>query len=316
MKPIKVVETTPPRIARVDMGVKGFFQRHPQTALRLAGMPASHQIVGTEDSSINTPELRADHVFIVETQSGPPASRRSIRGAPAGKYALYMESQLTPDRRIISLWMLKCAALSRQLKMPVLLLVIYLKQGRYKTFPDHSTVTIGNLTTSFHFSTICLWEHEDAIRSGEWGELAPLLALFDEDAREETLHDIVRLIRESGASLAEQADLLGIGAQIAAKSFPRWMVDLVFSKELEMGKARVRTFMDDWVDEGIAKGKAEGMAQGRGEEARLLTLRVLRKRFGRLPAPIVSHIKAADLRACEDLIDRAIEADSLEDLGL
>ena len=344
MQAIKAAKPKPQRIARVDMGVKGLIQRRPKTVLRLAGIPESHQIVAVEDSSINTPELRGDHVFIVDPKPAPPATVPSLHTWSKEAYGLYIETQLTPDRRILSLWMLKCAALSRQLKMPVVLLVIYLKQGRYKTFPDHYIVTKGGLTTEFHFSTIQLWEHADAIRSGELWELAPLLALLDAEPREDTLREELRLIRDSRATPREKADLMGIAAQIAAKSFPRSVVDGVFAKEMEMAKTRVRTFIDDWVDEGIAKGiaealdkakafaqaqgmaegKAKGMAEGkaegkaevRGEEARHMTLRVLRKRFGRLPTPIVRRIEAADLAACEALIDRAIEAESLEDLGL
>ena len=109
-------------------------------------------------------------------------------------------------------------------------------------------------------------------------------------------------------------------------------------------KTRYRTFLDDWVDEeaaeladqkveqilaqakaeataqgmaqGMAQGVAQGVAQAQGKEARLMTLRVLRKRFGRLPAPIVKRIGATDAATCEALVDRALEVDSLQELGV
>jgi hypothetical protein len=65
---------------------------------------------------------------------------------------------------------------------------------------------------------------------------------------------------------------------------------------------------------GEARGKAEGEAQGRTEEARRLTLRLLRARFGDLPAALVARIEQADPEWCEDLAERAQRVETVAEL--
>jgi len=64
------------------------------------------------------------------------------------------------------------------------------------------------------------------------------------------------------------------------------------------------SFIEEWIQEGEARG------------ARQMLLRLLRKRFGELPATAVARLEAADLAACEALAERVLEANSLEELGL
>jgi flagellar biosynthesis/type III secretory pathway protein FliH len=85
---------------------------------------------------------------------------------------------------------------------------------------------------------------------------------------------------------------------------------------------------DGWV-KGRAKGREEGRAQGREEgqaegqlEGQLrgkqqMLLRLLEKRFGRLPRKALRKIEAlhAD-NQLDSLFDRALTADSLRELGL
>ncbi len=50
----------------IDRCVKRLFRDQPHAALRLAGIESAN--VRFEDSSLNIPELCADHVFIVEEE--------------------------------------------------------------------------------------------------------------------------------------------------------------------------------------------------------------------------------------------------------
>jgi flagellar biosynthesis/type III secretory pathway protein FliH len=63
----------------IDRSVKRLFRDQPQAVLRLAGVEAA--TVRFEDSNLNIPELRADHVLIVEEEGEPTP------------YALYLEYQ-------------------------------------------------------------------------------------------------------------------------------------------------------------------------------------------------------------------------------
>jgi hypothetical protein len=99
----------------IDRSVKRLFRDQPHAVLRLVGVQEA--AVRFEDSNLNIPELRADHVFIIEEAGGHEP------------YALYLEYQLRPDTTLLTQWGLKWLGLCRQLTMPVMLLVIYLEKG-------------------------------------------------------------------------------------------------------------------------------------------------------------------------------------------
>src|SRR4051812_6569965 len=98
--------------------MKALLRRCPATLLQLAGMQAVPETIRIEDSNINLPEQRADHVFIIPSQQDATAER-----------AIYCEYQLTPDSRTLSTWFSKCGGLTRQLGMQVVLLAVYLQRG-------------------------------------------------------------------------------------------------------------------------------------------------------------------------------------------
>jgi predicted transposase YdaD len=77
---------------------------------------------------------------------------------------------------------------------------------------------------------------------------------------------------------------------------------------------------DGWVkgrEEGRAKGREEGQLEGQLRGKQQMLLRLLEKRFGRLPRKALRKIEAlhAD-NQLDSLFDRALTADSLSELGL
>jgi hypothetical protein len=100
--------------ATIDRSVKALVRQVPDVFLRLAGYPVDPGRLRFEDIALNLPELRADHVLIVDAEDDP------IRKA------LHLEYQLEPDASSIPTWMLKKDALTRQLGLPVILVVVYL----------------------------------------------------------------------------------------------------------------------------------------------------------------------------------------------
>ncbi|HTE21193.1 MAG TPA: DUF4351 domain-containing protein [Armatimonadota bacterium] len=58
------------------------------------------------------------------------------------------------------------------------------------------------------------------------------------------------------------------------------------------------------------------LVQARAEQARSMVLRVLHKRFGVLPVPLVARVEAADAEWCMNLLDRALDVESLVELDL
>jgi hypothetical protein len=303
----------------IDRSVKRLFRDQPQALLRLAGVQQA--AVRFEDSALNFPELRADHVFLVAE-----AGNRE-EGEP-DPYALLVEYQLKPDPTLLVKWGLKWLGLCGLLATEVVLLVIYLEKGDRATFPATYRRRGGPLQTSLSFDTVRLWEHRDRIVSGEWPELAPLLVLCEAQPTEETLRQEVELIHNSGLPRAMQTDLLGVAALLAARTFGRRVLKAIFWEELAMLN-EADELMEMLLEVGLvqkwgrdprvsgpiqAEAEAKGKAEGKAEAVREMTLAFLTRRFGELPEALKAQIETADAEWCQRLFDRAITAASLADL--
>ena len=72
----------------------------------------------------------------------------------------------------------------------------------------------------------------------------------------------------------------------------------------------MNNFTREFYDKGMAKGMAEGLAEG---EAKAL-LRLLRRRFGDIPAHVEDRITGADASMLELWIDRVLDAAKPEDV--
>jgi hypothetical protein len=296
----------------IDRSIKLLLRDRPAAVMRLAGMLIQPQAIRVEDPNLNLPELRADHVFIVD------------RGEPGRSYAVYLEYQLKPDPDLLPVWCIKWGGLTKQLGMPVLLLALYLEKGDRATFPAEHRTSADGLETRFAFDAVRLWEHRDRIVSGELAELAPLLVLCEERPTVETLRQEVALIHGSGLAHGVQAELLGVAFLVALRSFGRELVVSIFEGEKAMineVEEAIRdlfgetTYFQKLKAEGREEGKAEGKAEGT-QAVREMTLRFLVGRFGELPQALVQRIAAADTAWCQALFDRAIAAASLADLSL
>ena len=88
----------------------------------------------------------------------------------------------------------------------------------------------------------------------------------------------------------------------------------------ERWEALMGTVAQAWMDEGRAKGIAEGLLKGRSEgllkgrsegEAALL-LRLLERRFGRLPAAVRDRVRGAAADDLEAWSVAVLDADSLD----
>jgi predicted transposase YdaD len=277
--------------------------------LRLVGLD-EHQAVRLEDTSINVPEQRADHVFLIGEEE-----------PTAEAMALYLECQLQPDARVLPEWFAKAGALGKQLGRRMVLLVIYLERGGRTVFPDRYETELGPLGNEYRFATVRLWEHAERIRSGELWELAPLLVLCEDSPSEETVREELALIRGAEVPPEVRGDLLAYALRIAVRDFPRNVLETLFQEDSRM--LAEGTIIDDWIAEGEARGRAEGEARGRAEgeargraeEARDALRVVLEARFGRLPQEWQSRIAGAGPEWCRGAIAQAAQASSLAEIG-
>jgi predicted transposase YdaD len=290
----------------IDRSVKILIRRVPPAFFRLLGLVIDPDAIRPGDVSVNLPEFRADQLFIVGAEDDP------------ARWALHLEYQLQPDARVMRGWFLKNAALTAQLELPVILTVVYLTRGSHSTFPAAYIVGGEGLTNEYRFHTIRLWEHADRIRGGELPELAPLLVLCEDVPTEQTLQEERRLILGLPVDPSVRTELLAVALTVGTRYFSRDVLERLFREELQMLKEA--SFIDEWIEQGIAQGIAQGMAQGevrgRAAGARQMLLRLLRARFGDLPAVIVSRVENEGPEWCEDMAERVLEAKSLEELGL
>lgn len=276
----------------IDRSVKALFRECPDAILRLAGIPVERQQIRVEDPNINLPELRADQVFLIAEASDSAS-------------AIYLEYQLEPDPALLPAWSAKWGGLLKQLKMPVVLLAVYLERGDRATFPDRLWLQVGPVETELRFTAIRLWEHAARIRNGELPELAPLLVLCEPTPTEATIREEVALIHASGLSQETQAELLGIALLVASRQFARELLRPIFEEDLKM--IQDLGIVGDWLIEREARGEVKS--------AREILLRLGRKRFGEPGEKVVQALQAiTDVAALQDLAVRLLEVESWEDL--
>ncbi|HLK57664.1 MAG TPA: hypothetical protein VKU00_13950 [Chthonomonadaceae bacterium] len=287
----------------IDRSVKALFRECPTAILRLTGMEIAAEQLRVEDPNLNLPELRADHVFIVQPEEAEEP------------YAIYLEYQLEPDVRILPSWSAKWGGLNRQLGMPVALLALYLHKGDRATFPDRFVVRSGAVETELRFTTIRLWEHTDRIRSGALPELAPLLLLCEENPTEETIREEVALIHASRLPVGIQAELLGIALLVATRTFARKVLLPIFQEDWKMIEGleilddlyRDTGKLDAWIAEAQAEGEARGI--------RKTLMRLGRKRFGEPSAEVLQALEAvSSVETLQQMTDRLLGAENWEDL--
>jgi len=276
--------------------------------------------------SVALPEFRADQVLVTSDDRG------------AARFGVHFEYQTRPDRSVLLEWCLKSVALNRQLRFPVFLVALFLQRGDRATFPSSYMLREGPLLFRFRFNAVRLWEHTELLRSGELPELAPLLFLCEDSPGEEVIRKERELIRSASVEPTLRSDLIAVTYAIGTRWFLRGVLNALFKEEMPLLKDA--GIISDWLEEartqaiaeglaagmaegliegrveGRVEGRLEGLAEGRAIEARRLTLRLPRNRFGELPAEVVQQIVQSAPEACEALVDRAARAKSLSELFL
>jgi predicted transposase YdaD len=274
----------------IDASMKALLRTCPAALLQLAGMRAAPDTIRIEDSNINLPEQRADHVFIVPSQA-----------EPGGERAIYCEYQLTPDSRLLSTWFSKCGGLTRQLMMPVVLLVVYLERGDRASFPDRYIAEVDGLKNEYIFPTLRLWEVAHRIRSGEFAALAPLLVLCDEEPSTATVQEEIALIDSADLSVDLRSDLLAIVLRIAASRLSLEALRPLFIEETEHMKDT--GFIGEWLAESEAKGE------------RNIIIRQGSRRFGPPSEDVLERLSKIESTAeLEALSLRLLEVESWQEL--
>jgi hypothetical protein len=94
--------------------------------------------------------------------------------------------------------------------------------------------------------------------------------------------------------------------------------DIIKQSEGDTGMTYISSLERFAIEKGVLQGRQEGWQEGwqegRQEGEVLALLRVLKKRFGELPAPLTAQISTASLEEVEHWLDRVIDAHSLDEV--
>ncbi len=276
----------------LDHAIKRICHWHPNCVLDLFyGSNRTVELKGVEDAQIQIPEHRTDKIWRVSD------------GEKEG--ALLLEAITEPDQRDFDKIELKNVATRINLKIPVVTVLVYLQRGRYATFPDGYEDAIGGLTTKHVFSRILLWEHADRIRSGELKELAPFLALFEDEPDFSVLQTENQLI-DSIADPEQRMELKAVAAIVAARKFSEELIRQYLNLEITM--IRETTIFSEW----LAQSRGEGKLEGKNT----LLLKQLEKKFGRLPSELKNAVEKLDAEQLDDLAMDILDLNDIEDLKI
>jgi hypothetical protein len=73
---------------------------------------------------------------------------------------------------------------------------------------------------------------------------------------------------------------------------------------------RVKTWIDEWKNQGILEGLKEGRLEGES----VILKRLLQRRFGDLPEWVVTRMSQATINEIETWVDRVLDAPTLDDV--
>jgi predicted transposase YdaD len=256
-----------------DHTLKVFARHYADVLLRLAfpGVPVS--LVGTDSNvELALPARPVDfvhHVMYEDTE-----------------YLLHVEFQLEHEANFPRRMFTYCGALTAQYEMPVLTLVLYLRP-RQSPLPDAYEICLGDhVVNRFSYPVLRLWDHVDAIRSGEYRELAPLLLTLLPEKSPTVLQEERTLIMQEPDD-RKRADLLALAVMVASRHFEGYNLWQFFTEE-EREQMEHATVIDELMarrlariraqvrQEGLQEGRQEGLQEGLQEgiqEGSIQTLR-------------------------------------------
>jgi hypothetical protein len=233
-----------------DQTLKILARNHADAFLRLTFPDTSLHLVGTvENVELILPKRPVDFLHRVEY---------------AGQdYLFHLEFQLEHESDFPQRMFSYVGIMTEQFDLPVLAIAIYLRP-RVAPLPNAYVVTLDDQPVNrFTYPVIKLWEHKEAIRSGQYRELAPLLVMLVKDPTEQLLQEERALILQE-PDPQKRADLLALAVAIAEKYYPPGFLWEFFSEEVNQMKESffVKQWMQESLEEGLEQGIQKGLEQG------------------------------------------------------
>ncbi len=290
----------------VDRVFKAIIALQPNCILDLLfGKERNVVLKEVADPQVNLPELRGDKALVVE-ENGEE------------RYLL-LEAMVHPEPEKLSTFALKALGIQYLQQRATVVVIVYLEKGRYASFPAGFENRAGGFANQYQLARVLLWEHESRILSGELKELAPFLALFQEQPDPAIIDKQKELLAQvQDAKL--QGDLLALALVIDARSFGYNVVLEKFKKEVNMLKET--SIVQEWLDEsykagemsGEIKGEIKGELEGKIEGKRSLLQTILTQKFGNLAPDLLLRLQLSNNEQLDRLGAVLLSLTSIEEL--
>ena len=131
----------------------------------------------------------------------------------------------------------------------------------------------------------------------------PLLVLADKGQKIEVTKELLDFVDHAFKARNQRLD----------ETTVRKVLKTVFPKE---DKEMIKSIFDEKYDAGVAVGEAKGETKGRAEAGREMLLKILRKRFNRIPRDVENTIqKMTDPIALDSWAEHALDCQSMAEFA-
>jgi len=287
--------------ASLDLNFKYLARNYSEDFVKLVLNTSEPLKIHHEDKELNIPQLRADNIYIVEQGTK--------------KFALHLEFQLEHRKDLPQRMFLYNALIESSLKLPTYSVVIYLERKRRLPPPALYHKTHYNLTNTFNYTVIHLWEHLPRIRKGELPGLAPVLMLLTEEKSLDVYRETKALIKKLEPDPEKRDAQLAIAASVAGRyldisKLPKEDIQMlqILDQILLSGKNSVTEYL-------LNEKRKEGKTEGEQEAKQDFIMAALQERFGEsMDRNITAQIKQIrDAQILNDLFRISLRAESLDE---
>ncbi|MBM3460205.1 MAG: hypothetical protein FJX77_16925 [Armatimonadetes bacterium] len=278
----------------VDIDLKQFFNHLPHLAWRLAGVEVAPGAIRLADATIVVRELHPDRFPVWEDpEQGPEGLLVEIFMDP-------------PSREDLLACFIKALQASADHKMPVSLLLVYLRKGDRATFPDQVELSRrSELSTGCYCRKVHLWEEREAVLNGPLLPLAGVLLLGEPAVGEVEVAETLAALNAGDLDAVEYREGAALLFLVGLRSLTEAVMQRLFRGR--MNEVMQSTTIQGWID--------EARLEERLAERRWMILRQGTARFGD-PDPrsrrTVERIE--DPERLAELIDRLVQAGSWKEL--
>jgi len=287
--------------ASLDLNFKYLARNYSEDFVKLVLNTSEPLKIHHEDKELNIPQLRADNIYIVEQGTK--------------KFALHLEFQLEHRKDLPQRMFLYNALIESSLKLPTYSVVIYLERKRRLPPPTLYHKTHYNLTNTFNYTVIHLWEHLPRIRKGELPGLAPVLMLLTEEKSLDVYRETKALIKKLEPDPEKRDAQLAIAASVAGRyldisKLPKEDIQMlqILDQILLSGKNSVTEYL-------LNEKRKEGKTEGEQEAKQDFIMAALQERFGEsMDRNITAQIKQIrDAQILNDLFRTSLRAESFDE---